>query len=176
MKEEQIKKKYACFFGGAQNNTDSLEYKESVLIGEFLAKKGFIVKNGGYRGLMEAVSKGAFQKGGIVLGYTCKSFGSTEGNAYLTENIVCENLFERLEKLISNTDVFIIQKGGVGTLSELFLALDSIRKLSKKERPRIYLIGEHWHKLKDILISFNLQNDVGLLKIVENLKKLKESL
>ncbi|THV56523.1 LOG family protein [Chryseobacterium candidae] len=176
MKEEQIKKKYACFFGGAQNNTDSLEYKESVLIGELLAKKGFIVKNGGYRGLMEAVSKGAYQQGGIVLGYTCKSFGSTKGNCYLTENIVSESLFERLEKLISNSDIFIVQKGGVGTLSELFLTLDLIRKISKKERPRIYLLGKHWEKLKAVLVSFGLQNDMGILKIVEDFKKLKECL
>lgn len=176
MRDEQIKKKYACFFGGAQNNTDSLEYEESVLIGELLAKKGFIVKNGGYRGLMEAVSKGAYQQGGIVLGYTCKSFGNTEGNVYLTENIICENLFERLEKLISDTDVFIIQKGGIGTLSELFVTLDSIRKLSKKERPKIYLLGKHWEKLKETLLSFGLQNDLGILKIVDDFKKLRECL
>jgi hypothetical protein len=39
VKEEKSENKYACFFGGGQNNSESIEYKESVLIEELLNKK-----------------------------------------------------------------------------------------------------------------------------------------
>ncbi|WP_374459832.1 LOG family protein [Chryseobacterium taeanense] len=176
MKEEKPKNKYACFFGGAQNNTESIEYKESVLIGELLNKKGYIIKNGGYRGLMEAVSRGSFTNGGIVEGYTCIDWKNTTSNSFLTKNIKCTTLFERLEKLINNTDLFIIQKGGIGTISELFLTLDFIRKLPKERRPKIYLIGYHWQKLKDSLLQMDLGDEINLLKIIRDFKQFRETL
>lgn len=61
--------KFATFFGGAMNDTESKEYKDSVRIGQILHDKGYHIKNGGYRGLMEAVSKGAKESGGVVMGY-----------------------------------------------------------------------------------------------------------
>jgi hypothetical protein len=61
---------------------------------------------------MEAVSKGGFINGGIVEGYTCIDWKNTASNSFLTRNIECTTLFERLERLINNTDLFIIQKRG----------------------------------------------------------------
>jgi len=55
---KQAETKYATLFGGAMNITDSLEYKETVMIGELLVEKGYTVKNGGYRGMMEADTNG----------------------------------------------------------------------------------------------------------------------
>jgi uncharacterized protein (TIGR00725 family) len=174
MKNNSIK--YACFFGGAQNNMESIEYKESILIGELLNKKGYIIKNGGYGGLMEAVSKGSFTNGGIVEGYTNIAWKNSTSNNFLTRNIECITLFERLEKLINNTDLFIIQKGGIGTISELFLTLDFIRKLPKKKRPKIYLIGSSWQKLKDSLFQMDLGDEINLLKILCDFKQLRETI
>lgn len=168
------KVKYACFFGGAKNDTNTSEYNESILIGELLAKRGFVIKNGGYRGLIEAVSIGGFTNGGAVEGYTCALWKNSISNNFLTEKVECATLFERLEKLITNTDIFIIQKGGIGTLSELFLTLDFIRKLPKKERPKIYLIGNYWRKLKDLLLIMDMGDEINLLKIVHNFKQLRE--
>ncbi|KAB1231990.1 SLOG cluster 4 domain-containing protein [Chryseobacterium viscerum] len=170
------KVKYACFFGGAQNDTKSSEYNESILIGELLIKRGYIIKNGGYRGLIEAVSIGGFTIGGTVEGYTCALWKNSVSNNFLTKKIECATLFERLEKLITNTDVFIIQKGGIGTMSELVLTLDFIRKLPKKERPKIYLIGNYWLKLKDFLLAMDMGDEINMLKIVNDFKQLRETI
>lgn len=132
----------ATFFGGSFNDKETLEYKETILIGEFLSNKGYVIKNGGYYGLMEAISYGSHSVGGEQIGYTCKTFPSIKGNKYLSETIVCDDIYDRLKGLISDTDVFIVQRGGIGTLSELFLCLDIIRK--KKEKPSIFLIGSFW--------------------------------
>ncbi|WP_298544325.1 LOG family protein [uncultured Aquimarina sp.] len=143
--------KYAALFGGSGKNRESKEYRETIKIGALLAEKGYVVKNGGYGGMMEAVSKGITDAGGKALGITCKQVGSAKGNDFLTETIVTETLYQRLEILIDKTELFIIQKGGIGTLSEVFLTLDIIRKESKVNRPKIFLIGDFWNVIVDSL-------------------------
>jgi len=135
----------ATFFGGAINDTTTNEYKDSILIGTFLAENNYRVFNGGYRGLMEAVSKGAVEAGGKAYGFTCSSFGNRAGNEYLTYERCLPTIYDRLEHLIEDIRVFIVQKGGIGTLSELFLTWDVYRK--KKDKPKIFLIGEHWNAI-----------------------------
>lgn len=173
-------KKYVTFFGGAMNNTDTKEYRESISIGTFLASKNYIVKNGGYIGLMEAVSKGASQAGGIVYGYTCKTFGFVQGNDFLTKNIVCKNIYNRLQKLIKGSNIYIVQNGGIGTLSEVFLLLDETRKVEVK--PTIYIFGDAFkdlffdflHKKYKILRAKQLSNIVFCKDYFDFISKFKD--
>jgi predicted Rossmann-fold nucleotide-binding protein len=121
---------------------------------------------------MEAISKGAHNIGGTSIGYTCKSFPSVVGNEFLTETIVTENIFERLNNLITNSELFIIQRGGTGTLAELFLCLDIIRKL--KVKPRIIVVGGFW---KDIFKECSYlipQHEIALIEMVDNYNELKQ--
>ncbi|MEQ6125269.1 LOG family protein [Pseudotenacibaculum sp. MALMAid0570] len=104
--------KRAALFGGSGNNRETKEYKETVEIGKLLHKHDYIVKNGGYGGMMEAVSKGITSEGGQAIGITCKQVGKEKGNSFLTDTIVTEKLFKRLQLLIEDTDLFIVQKGG----------------------------------------------------------------
>jgi uncharacterized protein (TIGR00730 family) len=135
----------ASVFGGGGKNNTSKEYLDTVLIGKLLTLKGYKVKSGGYYGIMEAVSKGVSEANGVSIGHTCKVFPTTKGNSYLTETIPADDIYDRLRMLIEGTDVFIIQRGGIGTLSELFLTLDICRKMDKK--PKIILIGEFWNDI-----------------------------
>ena len=164
--------KYATLFGGAMNITDSLEYNETVMIGELLVEKGYTVKNGGYRGMMEAVSKGVYMAKGKSIGYTCATFPSTKGNSYLTETVVCNDIFDRLRNLVNGSELFIIQRGGVGTISELFLCLDIIRK-QKENRPRIIAVGYFWKSILkecEYLIS---DNELAMIEVVNDFKEFK---
>jgi len=68
-------KKVATCFGGAMNISDSPAYLDSVDIGAWLADNEYVIKTGGYGGMMEAFSKGASQAQGHVIGCTCESFG-----------------------------------------------------------------------------------------------------
>ena len=147
------------------NITDSKEYLDSVKIGRLLADRGYHVKCGGYRGLMEAVSKGVRENdNGTVTGYTCREFNSVVGNEYLTDTIVCNDLPERLREMITGSDVFVFQKGGIGTFSELFLLLDITRK--KKERPRIILVGEFWLPIMEVIKGISSEKDLRHVEIV----------
>lgn len=162
---------FVTIYGGNQGRKDSKEYLETIELAKKLASKGYIIKTGGYYGIMEAASIGATSVGGEAIGYTCADFPSVKGNDFLTQNIICENIFQRLEFLIKNTDLFIVQRGSVGTLSELFLTLDIVRKMDNK--PRIILIGEFWESIivsLDYLVS---AKDLSLMTLVYNINQIE---
>lgn len=162
----------AAVFGGARKDTTSKEYLDTVLIGNLLALKGFKVKSGGYYGIMEAISKGVSEMNGVAIGHTCKSFPTTKGNSYLTETIPANDIYDRLRMLIEGTDVFIIQKGGIGTLTELFLTLDVVRKM--KDKPQIILVGSFWNDImKPVSDLFN-PGDETLYTIVDNWEQIND--
>ncbi|MFD2565485.1 LOG family protein [Aquimarina rubra] len=167
--------KYAALFGGSGKDRNSKEYKETIKIGSLLAEKGYIVKNGGYGGMMEAVSKGITDAGGKAVGITCKQVGSVQGNDFLTETVVTENLYQRLELLIDKTDLFIVQKGGIGTLSEVFLTLDIIRKESIVNRPKVFLIGDFWNAIVNSLkLNIIPEYEHDLFLVLSDYEELKE--
>lgn len=171
--------KYATLFGGGFNDTTTKEYKDTVEIGKMLAEKGYIVKNGGYTGLMEAVSKGATENGGIAIGYTCETFRSIKGNKYLSVTTPSTDLYDRLRNLIEGTDVYIFQKGGIGTLSEFFTVWDEIRKIKENPVvtiPKMILVGSHW---RDIVLSVSKLISVkesSKLTFVDSLEDLEKEL
>ena len=59
-------------FGGAQPKEGSAAYEEARELGKLLAERGHAVLTGGYMGTMEAVSRGASEAGGHVIGVTCE--------------------------------------------------------------------------------------------------------
>ena len=63
-------------------------YLEALHLGELLAKAGHEVVTGGYMGVMEAVSRGAAEAGGNVIGVTCKDIENwrpIDPNRWVTE-------------------------------------------------------------------------------------------
>ncbi|HYZ11231.1 MAG TPA: hypothetical protein VE962_05000, partial [Actinomycetota bacterium] len=57
-------------FGGAWVREDEPEHAEARQFGRLAAGAGFEVANGGYGGIMAAVSRGAAEAGGTVVGVT----------------------------------------------------------------------------------------------------------
>lgn len=165
-------KKVATLYGGAMGNRTTKEYLDTVRIGEILYEMGYCVKNGGYGGMMEAVSKGITSQGGEAFGFTCKTFPSIIGNDFLTYNTPCENIFERLSALISYSELFIVQIGGLGTLSEVFLTLDIVRK--QKIKPKVIFIGEVWVEIMNAVSKVINEKERKLFSIIKNVEELKQ--
>ena len=139
--------KYVTFFGGGQNKRETSEYAETVLIGKLLGEKGYIVGNGGYFGLMEAVSKGVQEGGGYAVGHLCDEVHKTStGNEFLKHRIRSRNLCSRLELLLDDTKIFVVQKGSVGTLAEIMLVINVVT-LKKDTETKMYIIGPMWKQL-----------------------------
>ena len=133
-------------FGGTAPRPGDLAYLEAVRLGSLLAQAGHIVLTGGYMGTMEAVSKGASEAGGHVIGVTCDEIERWRGNKanlWVKEEWKIPTLHERMITLMDSCDVAIALPGGVGTLAEITLLWDRILIQSTPPRPLI-LIGAGW--------------------------------
>ncbi|MEW6404568.1 MAG: LOG family protein [Chloroflexota bacterium] len=142
-------------FGGSQPQEGSPAYEEARLLGELLAQRGHIVLNGGYIGTMEAVSRGACEAGGHVIGVTCEdieTWRSVEKNRWVTEEVRKKSLIERLQALVEDCDSAIALPGGPGTLTEIALTWNLMIVESLPRRPLI-LVGEGWQSVFDQFIQ-----------------------
>lgn len=135
-------------FGSASPTADSEAYRLAHRVGRLLAEAGFAVATGGYSGTMSAVSQGACEVGGHVIGVTSaqiERFRPLGCNEWVKEEIKYESLRERLLHLVTNNDGMIVLPGGVGTLSEMALAWSFIQVGEMPPRPLV-LLGDLWRE------------------------------
>jgi hypothetical protein len=138
-------------FGGAQPQPNSPAYEEARLLGELLAQRGHTVLTGGYIGTMEAVSRGAHEAGGHVIGVTCEdieNWRKVKANAWVKEERRKKTLIERLQALVDGCDAAIALPGGAGTLAEVSLMWNLMIVESLPRSPLI-LVGGGWQSTFD---------------------------
>ena len=120
-------RKIITVFGSSLPKDGDKDYEEAYKLGRLLAECGFDVCTGGYQGVMDAVSRGASEGGGEAIGVTVDKWG-TARSKYLTKEIKCETLFERILKLVDLGDGYVILPGGTGTLLELAVVWEFMNK------------------------------------------------
>jgi uncharacterized protein (TIGR00730 family) len=133
-------------FGGAQPKEGTPAYEEAQLLGSLLAQRGHAVLTGGYMGTMEAVSRGAHEAGGHVIGVTCsdiEEWRKSKPNEWIKEERRKKTLQERLAALIEGCDAAMALPGGAGTLTEISLMWNLMIVESLPRKPLI-LIGQGW--------------------------------
>jgi uncharacterized protein (TIGR00730 family) len=138
-------------FGGSQLKEGDAAYAEAQELGRLLAGRGHTVLTGGYMGTMEAVSRGAGEAGGRVIGVTCEDIETwrpIKANAWVMEEIRKKTLIERLHSLIHESDAALALPGGAGTLTEITLMWSLMIVESLHRRP-LLLIGDGWQSLFD---------------------------
>lgn len=142
-----MKRKTVTVFGSSLPEQDESEYEDAYLIGKLLAQNNLNICSGGFQGIMDSVSKGAKEYGSEAIGITVDLFNA-KPSKHLTNEIKCNTLFERIDKLISYGDAYIILPGGTGTLVELSLVWESINKGLIKKKP-IACYGVMWKNITD---------------------------
>jgi uncharacterized protein (TIGR00730 family) len=133
-------------FGGSQPKPGSTAYLEAQELGRLLANEGYAVQTGGYIGTMEAISRGASEAGGHVIGVTCdeiENWRPVGPNPWIKEEKRCQTLRERLFVLIDDCDGAIALPGGIGTLAEIGLTMAQFQISPDNLRPLI-LVGNGW--------------------------------
>jgi uncharacterized protein (TIGR00730 family) len=140
-----MKAKTITIFGSSLPKQGDEEYEEAYLIGKKLAQNGFNICSGGALGIMDAVSKGATEEGKEAVGITVPIFNSATSK-YLTHEIKCNTIFQRLDNLIEYGDGFVILPGGTGTLLELAIVWEMFNKNVLDERP-VVCLGEMWKNI-----------------------------
>jgi len=132
-------------FGSSISKEGDKEFEIAFGLGKRLGEAGISICSGGYQGIMNAVSKGASNYNIEIIGVLVDLFGA-KPSEYLTKIIVCNSLFERLEKLIYTGNAYIVLAGGTGTMVELSLIWEMMNKNLIPEKP-IACIGEMWNKI-----------------------------
>lgn len=123
---------------GSGGGSEEEDLARARRLGACLARAGFGVLNGGYGGTMEAAAAGAREAGGEAIGITCSEFTFRTGpNEHLTDVVEAPTLFARLEHLVREAAAYVVLPGGNGTLAELALAWECVRKGLVDRRPLV---------------------------------------
>jgi len=148
--------KSAAFLGGADVKPSDQTYKDAFMTAQHLAQMGFVIYNGGGPGVMRASTEGAKSSGGKVIGVTCypkipylRWEGRDPHNVF-DEEIITSDYFERTKQLLTLSDIYMIFKGGTGTISEFGMAWASSYIRGGQEKP-IILFGGFWKTLIEYL-------------------------
>lgn len=139
-------KKVVAVFGSSRVTQESPEGLLAYATGAALAQAGYAVISGGYEGIMEAVSRGAAQAGGHVIGVGSVAIERMRGvqtNPWVSEMVPFESLHDRMMYLVLKSDAYIVLPGGLGTLAELAVAWELVRVGDVPPRP-LLCIGDYW--------------------------------
>ncbi len=164
--------KNIAFFGDANIPENDAVYQDAYAIACDLASHGFTIVNGGGPGVMNASTQGAEKVHGETLsvtfypqdapGFEGKYLGNTTD-----KEIVTSNYIERMFKLMEHAHMFIIFKGGSGTMSEFGTAWVLANIYYGHHKPFI-LFGEFWIEIIDaIKKGLNIDhNEMAVFEIV----------
>ncbi len=168
--------KTITIFGSAIPTEDDAQYKFAYQLGASLAQNGFNICTGGYKGIMEAASKGAFDNGGLVYGVTVDLWNS-EPNPYITIEVREEKLFERITKLLELGDAYIILQGGTGTLLE-FAAVWEYANKNLQQPKSIICHSQMWKEIVDVMNKQMLLENrrTDLIKCFDTLEEIVDYL
>jgi uncharacterized protein (TIGR00725 family) len=166
------RKKLIAIIGGSAQTCKPKDLELADQLGKLLVENGFRIITGGYRGVMEAVSKGAkeahnYQDGDIV--GIISTINPSDANEYCDIVIATGMNYARNQIITASADIVIAIGGGTGTLSEIAFAW-------QLNKPILAFTIEGWsgelagktldNKRQDKIIAINTPEDA--------IKKIKE--
>ncbi len=162
--------KNIAFFGDASAKKDSPLYKQAFDVAKLLASHGYTIVNGGGPGVMDASTQGAEEVGGETLTVTfypenAPGFEGRYVGNIADKEIITTNYIDRMFKLLEHADMYIIFKGGSGTMSE-FATAWVLAKLYHGHHKPFILYGSFWKQIIDTFKK-NLNLDKEELDVFE---------
>ena len=134
-----------ALFGSSEPISGDSLFDLSYRTGRILGQSGFDLMTGGYRGVMEAASRGAYDAGARVIGVTMKIFKDPP-NPYLARVVRASNFYQRFRWLIDRADAYVALQGGMGTLAEVAFAWQEMATGVARRRPLV-LMGAPWRAI-----------------------------
>ena len=153
-------------------------------LGRWAAAKGHTIVYGGVNcGLMECVAKAAHEAGGRTIGVIPQIIEKNGRiSQYVDVEVLCDNLSDRKQLMLDQSDVFVALPGGIGTLDEVFTIAASATIGFHQKRVILYnmkgfwdaliallddlqrrgVIRSHWHEY--ILVANSLEELKGMLE------------
>jgi uncharacterized protein (TIGR00730 family) len=155
-------RRVAVFCGSAPGHDETL-MQAAYDVGRGLAERGIgLVYGAGGYGLMGAVSQGALDAGGEVIGVIPRSMVEREwGRDDLTEVRVVETMHERKALMAAYADAFLCLPGGIGTVEEI-VEVWSWRQIGFNDDPVCFLdVNGFWTPM---LAAFQGLVDAGFVR------------
>ena len=115
-------------------------------LGRWIAAQGHSIVFGGVNmGLMECVAKSMKQAGGHTIGVVPSIVEETGRTSQFNDEVIsCQNLSERKQLMLDESDVFIALPGGIGTLDEVFTVAASYTIGYHHKRVILYNMKGFW--------------------------------
>ncbi len=114
--DNRFMKKRVGIIGGSSPEIRHLKIAEEL--GKLIAQNGYILVNGGLKGVMEASARGAKAQGGLVIGIL-PGKSTQDANTYTDIAIPTGLGYLRNALVVLNSDVLVAIDGEYGTLSEI---------------------------------------------------------
>lgn len=145
--------------GSASLREDDGRWVLAHKLGELLAGEGYVVVTGGYGGLMAAVSRGAHEKGGSVIGLPMRHWSGVAPNRWNAALRWSTDYGTRINHILG-CDAMVALPGGVGTLAELMMAW-SASQTEGRALPLV-LLGDCWPPLMQAIRENLVVRDADL--------------
>ena len=133
-------------FCSANNQIDPTFFLLTEELGRWASRNGHIIVFGGVnQGLMECVAKAVKESGGETVGVVPSIVEETGRTSQYNDLVLtCNNLSERKQLMLDESDVFIALPGGVGTLDEVFTVAASYTIGYHRKRVILYNMLGFW--------------------------------
>lgn len=172
-----------CVYCGSSQNVDDAYKQAARDFGRILAAEGItLVYGGGKVGLMGLIADTVLENGGKVVGIIPEHISEREvQHMGLTELHVVDSMHTRKQKMVDESDAFVVLPGGVGTLDET-CEIITWRQLGIHDMPIcIANINGYWDPflgMIDHLIKsgFMRQDDIHTFSVVERTEEIMPKL
>lgn len=168
-----------CLYGASSSAIAKSYINPTEELGAKISERGHtLIYGGGAAGLMGAAARGAYSRGGKIIGVV-PSFLNVDGILFdnCTDLIFTETMRERKELMEQKSDAFIMTPGGLGTFDEFFEIL-TLKQLGRHSKPiAVFNINGYFDSLKLQLENavhkqFMTHEALGLFLMTDNADKL----
>ena len=142
-----------CVFCSANQQIDPDFFTLTEELGKWAAESGHSIVYGGVnQGLMECLAKAAKEAGAMTIGVVPMMVEKTGRTSdYVVVEIPCDNLTDRKQLMMDQSDVFIALPGGLGTLDEVFTVVASATIGYHNKAVILYNMKGFWNSLITLL-------------------------
>lgn len=169
-------------FCSANNQIDAAYFQLTEELGRWVAKSGHQIVFGGVnQGLMECLAKAVKETGGKTLGVVPSIVEETGRTSQYNDRVLtCNNLSERKQLMLDESDLFIALPGGIGTLDEVFTVAASRTIGYHRKRVILYNMLGFWdstiHMLDDLeqrgMVRGRWRDNIGVATCLDDIRRL----
>lgn len=149
---------------GPGNEATKIVTDAAYELGKQIAREGWIILNGGRKqGVMDAVSRGGFDGGGVVLGisFTDNNDNTSDG---VTISVVTGMGSARNNINVLTSDIIVACGLGAGTASEVALALKAKKKVILMNNDELAINFFQSIDEENVLVAKSVEEAIKIIK------------